>query len=382
MTAKEHESYSYYAFISYSSKDLKWGKRLQRKLENYRMPATLCSERGWKRCPINPVFFAPTDIQPGTLSEEIKARLRASKNLIVISSPNSAKSDWVGNEIRYFHELGRDENLHFFIVDGVPNSGDPATECFNPVVRELGIPEKLGANIHEKNYRWQWLNRERAYVQLISKLLGVEFDSIWKRHRRRLIAQCVAWSVGIVAVLAAIFAVWVNNQPFTTKISLEESTVHNSDLPPLSHATVTLHLDGESKTDTIFREGEHAEFVNIPHSYLDKDVRVTFSCTNFLPVDTTIALTRDVTLKISRDAVVFGEISKKLWLSGPEQAVINQPVRVDRWEAVSDSMGMVKLTIPLDAQKERYLIEVPDYNLTDTLFMPCGEDDVIVLDGL
>lgn len=49
--------YKYFAFISYNSHDTKWGKRLQRKLENYRMPSTLCSERGWKRKPISPVFL-------------------------------------------------------------------------------------------------------------------------------------------------------------------------------------------------------------------------------------------------------------------------------------------------------------------------------------
>ena len=41
--------YKYFAFISYNSKDTEWGKRLQRKLEHYKMPATLCSEHGWKR---------------------------------------------------------------------------------------------------------------------------------------------------------------------------------------------------------------------------------------------------------------------------------------------------------------------------------------------
>ena len=76
--------YKYFAFISYNSKDTEWGKRVQRKLEHYRMPATLCSERGWVRTPIKPVFFAPTDIQPGPLSEELQDRLRASRHLIVV----------------------------------------------------------------------------------------------------------------------------------------------------------------------------------------------------------------------------------------------------------------------------------------------------------
>lgn len=43
--------YKYFAFISYNSKDTEWGKRLQRKLEHYKMPATLCLEHGWERKP-------------------------------------------------------------------------------------------------------------------------------------------------------------------------------------------------------------------------------------------------------------------------------------------------------------------------------------------
>lgn len=64
-------NYKYFAFISYNAKDTEWGKKLQKKLEHYKLPATLCSEHGWERCPIKPVFFAPTDIQPGGLSEEL-----------------------------------------------------------------------------------------------------------------------------------------------------------------------------------------------------------------------------------------------------------------------------------------------------------------------
>ena len=62
-----NEQFKYFAFISYNSKDTEWGKRVQKKLEHYRMPATLCRERGWKRRPINPVSFAPTDISPAVV---------------------------------------------------------------------------------------------------------------------------------------------------------------------------------------------------------------------------------------------------------------------------------------------------------------------------
>lgn len=80
-----NEQFRYFAFISYNSKDTEWGKRVQKKLEHYLMPATLCSEYGWERTPIKPVFFAPTDIQPGGLTEELQKRLRPSRHLIVIS---------------------------------------------------------------------------------------------------------------------------------------------------------------------------------------------------------------------------------------------------------------------------------------------------------
>ena len=54
----EQSTYKYFAFISYNSADTEWGKKVQKKLEGYKMPATLCSEHGWERKPIKPVFFA------------------------------------------------------------------------------------------------------------------------------------------------------------------------------------------------------------------------------------------------------------------------------------------------------------------------------------
>ena len=122
------EEFKYYAFISYSSHDAKWGRKLQKKLEGYKMSSTLCQKHGWKRKPLNPIFFAPTDIQPGPLSVELQERLRASRNLIVICSPHAAKSQWVSREIEYFHSLGRAEHIYFFIVEGIPHSGNPDTE--------------------------------------------------------------------------------------------------------------------------------------------------------------------------------------------------------------------------------------------------------------
>ncbi len=367
------QQFKYFAFISYSSKDTEWGKRLQRKLEHYRMPATLCSEHGWERTPIKPVFFAPTDIQPGGLTEELQERLRASRNLIVICSPNSAKSEWVGKEIEFFHQLGRTKQIHFFIVEGQPHSGNPDTECFNPIVEMLGLPEILGANIHEKIYRWPWMNKERAYVQLISKLLGVEFDTIWQRHRRLLIQKMAAWAVGIVFVLAALAWVWMTNQPVDVEVRLNEASVHNPNLPQLKNAVVTLTLDNETKTDTIQTISVNAMFTNILHRFLNKKVHVAAmiiddSCMqSFLPVDTTLLLSKSMTIDVHRDPSVYGNLYFKLWNPNTEQVAPHIEVIINGHRVTSDTEGYVTLTIPLEEQKITYPITSASLVLKDSV---------------
>ena len=376
---KEEQQYKYFAFISYNSRDTSWGKRLQRKLEGYRMPATLCSEHGWERNPIKPVFFAPTDIQPGGLTAELQERLKASRNLIVICSPHSAKSEWVGKEIAFFHSLGRTENIHFFIVDGVPHSGNPDTECFNPVVDTLGLPEILGANIHEKIYRTPWLNRERAYVQLITKLLGVEFDSIWQRHKRLLRQKIVAWTVGIIVVLAALAGVWLKGQPVDVTVSLNETTVHNDNLPPMKDAVVTVELVNETKTDTIHSLDATAVFANVPHKALGKTIRLTVACRDWLSVDTSFILTKNVAVNMSRNPHPYGDVTFRLWSIAKEQGVANTQVTLAGQTATSDAEGYVKMFIPLERQSGRYKVECSLPLEDNSLSMPTTESTALIV---
>ena len=350
------QHFKYFAFISYSSHDIAWGKKLQKKLEGYRMPSTLCSEHGWQRNPIKPVFFAPTDIQPGDLDEELKERLKASRNLIVICSPHSAKSDWVGKEIAFFHSLRRSSNIHFFIVDGIPHSGNSDTECFNPIVKTLDIPEILGANIHEKVFKSPWLNRERAYIQLITKLLGVEFDSIWQRHRRLLRQKITTWCLGVFAVFATLVGVGITSQPINVEVSLNETTTHNKHLPPLKDAIVTLCLDNETKTDTLSSLDNKALFANIPHSFIGKRACVKIECKDWLPVDTTFILTKNPIINIARNPECYGNVKFLLWNLKKEKGMGNVKVEIAGQTSTSDANGNVKMQIPLKNQREKYQV--------------------------
>lgn len=374
------QNFKYFAFISYNSHDTKWGKRLQKRLEGYRMPATLCKEHNWKSKPIKPIFFAPTDIQPGGLSAELQERLRNSRNLIVIGSPYSASSEWVGKEIAYYHSIGRSENIYYFIIDGIPHSGNPETECLHPIIEQLGIPEILGVNIHEKVYRWPWLNKERAFIQLITKLLGIEYDSLWKRHRRLLIQKLTAYTIGAMMVIAALFFTWTLNQPVDIQLSIKEQENFNEALPPMKDATVTIEIGEEIKKDTITNRDDKAMFLHIPHRYLNQNVRVQISCKDYKDIDTTMVLSEFMTINMHRDAKVYGNVRFRLWDIEKECTVPNCTVYIDGNKAISDSNGTVSVTIPLSKQKTQYSVWSNEVQLLDSIvYVPCGIDDVICL---
>lgn len=373
------DNYKYFAFISYSHHDTKWGKRIQRKLESYRMPTTLCSKYGWERKPINPIFFAPTDIQIGGLTAELQDRLRDSRHLIVVCSPHSAQSKWVGEEIEYFHKLGRSNNIHFFIIDGLPNSNIKDTECFNPIIKELGLPEILGANIHEKVFRWSWLNRERAFVQLITKLLGVEFDSIWQRHRRLLKLKIVAWTIGFLVVITTMLGIWIENMPVDVTVTLEEKSVHNSKLPPLKNAIVQIALENEEKIDTLRAINQKGLFANVPHYFIGKQVHIHFKCNDWLTLDTCMVLSRDITLPICRDLKKYGNIKFQLWNVVTEKGVANAEISIEGIHVTSDKNGIIQMQVPLEHQKSKYIVGSNITLESNILEMPTTENSALIV---
>ena len=267
----------------------------------------MCREKGWNRNPLRPVFFAPTDIQPGGLSEELKSRLREARNLIVICSPSSARSPWVGEEIRYFHSLGRSAHIHCFIVDGRPGSGDPQTECFHPVLNELGVPEILGANIHEKIFLRPSLNRERAYVQMISKLLGIEFDTLWNRHRRIRRRQSASIVAGGVLVTGVIVSALLYGAPLDLSIQFMEAPPPKTALPPMGQVQYSVFLGGEIRSGQA-DETNVAFLKNIPRKNTARKVPVIARAHGFTVLDTMVRLNRKTSLFLHRDSSAFGTV--------------------------------------------------------------------------
>jgi len=83
---------------------------------------------------LRPIFRDREDFSAGySLAEQTLAALEASQFLIIVCSPNAARSRYVNEEIRRFKALGRSGRIIPVIVDGEP--GDPARECFPEALR-------------------------------------------------------------------------------------------------------------------------------------------------------------------------------------------------------------------------------------------------------
>lgn len=192
--------YRYYAFISYKREDEKWARWLQNRLESYRLPAVIRREIPRLPKQIRPVFRDKTDLGAGMLADSLYRELELSKYLIVICSPDAARSEWVGREAASFIELGRADRIIPFIVSGMPNSGDPMTECFHPALKS--VPgELLGISVSE-------LGREQAFIKVVARVLDLRFDALWNRHwrarrRRRIWTACVG-----ICLLAGLLCLW------------------------------------------------------------------------------------------------------------------------------------------------------------------------------
>ena len=180
----------YYAFISYSHKDEEWAKWLQHKFEHYHLPITL---NGMPNVPDNfrPIFRDIDELSGGELKPQISKALSDSAYLIIICSPNSAKSLYVDGEIREFIEIGKQNgvnnigNIFPFIIEGVPHSKDnPSNECFPDALRELSLELIAGDAMKH--------GREHAFVKILSGTLRdshIGFSMLWNRYERERIEE-------------------------------------------------------------------------------------------------------------------------------------------------------------------------------------------------
>ena len=211
----------YYAFISYKREDEKQAAWLQDKLEHYRFPTNLNGRTDLPKS-VRPTFRDVTDLAPGLLAEEINQALEESQWLVVVCSPRSAKSPWVCKEAQTFIDSGRADRIIPYVIEGVPFSGDEATECYPEALLNLkGRSELLAANVNE-------MGRDAALIKVLARMFNLRFDTLWQRHAREQRKKRILWGsvAAFVVVLSLLVSGWfyrANNE-----ISRQNEVILNS----------------------------------------------------------------------------------------------------------------------------------------------------------
>lgn len=272
----------YTAFISYNSADDRWAKWLQRKLESYNMPTVIRNEKdvvvrkNEKREKFR-VFRYRANLNTVSLHSGLSQELDDSRWLIVICSPNSAKSEWVGKEIQHFIDTGRKDRIIPFIVSGKPYSGD-GDECLNPALK-AAFPEKdvLGVNINDYGDAPFFLKKRKALIRVVSYLIEIPdaYNYLWNHHRWHLLGSFAMGGVAAALVLMAVILAVRHNQSFDSGIRLYEQTAANHYLPGPDSVRVRLQLDNETKELVLASVDTASVFKNIPGKYANRRLPLT-----------------------------------------------------------------------------------------------------------
>lgn len=310
----------YRAFISYSQQDKAWGKRIHTWLETYRIPdgvvpVTQPDQRLGRFFRDEEDMAAASDI-----GEIVRRAIENAESLIVICSPRSAQSKWVNAEIHHYRRTGRARKVFAVIIDGVPNSGDPETECFPPALRAAGDPddpdalpiEPLGLDVRKDG-------PARTCARLAAGLMGVDFDDLWQRDRRRaearqrlLIGGLSAISVIFAALTAA--AVWFGVQ--------SQQNAADAEAARLKLQREYLGMLGETVVDEVL------SWDSVPGEIVTKNPSDWVSLMWIRDVQ--FAVARDYgsgrILAVAHDGVLNGDVSSRSsgflrrsaeWLAGP-----------------------------------------------------------------
>lgn len=210
------EQYRYYAFISYSHKDEKVARWLHRNLEGYLLPVDVKNEFDEGQKYLRPIFRDKEELSAGVLKEELMGRLRESKYLIVVCSPNSASSHWVSDGVKAFVEMGRlDRIIPLMIGDG----HDSLPEYLTEYTAAHPEQELLWVNVNEIGY-------EKSLIRIISRMLGVSFDTLWERDTRlRRIKRIKKTVITAVLILLSLIALVSGLSLFRYKIESKAESV-------------------------------------------------------------------------------------------------------------------------------------------------------------
>ncbi|MCL2018872.1 MAG: TIR domain-containing protein [Oscillospiraceae bacterium] len=217
------ENLHYDVFISYRHGELDGfiAEKLHKMLETYRVPASVAKKLGKKK--LARVFRDRDELPTSSnLSDSITDALINSDFLLLICSKRTCQSQWVMREVETFGELHGKDKIITLLIDGEPDESFPEGLRERKIGNEIIFVEPLAADIRAstdgkplsktRNKDWDRslkLLRTEEKLRLLAPILGCAYDTLRRRHRRRLIQKTVA-------CVSAVFAVSLSFGAFST----------------------------------------------------------------------------------------------------------------------------------------------------------------------
>jgi len=258
----------YWAFISYSHSDTRAAAALQRALETYRLPNRLVgmnTPAGEVPAFVKPVFRDRDEMQAGAdLKATVREALEQSRWLIVVCSPEAARSPWVTREIIEFKKLHGEARVLAVIAAGEPFAsrmpGREAEECFPEALRYALTPEGMpqGEELEPvaADLRAQGDGEHLATLKLVAGMVGVGVDELVRRdaqrRARRMAAIAAASAAGMVVMaVLTVMAVQARNEAQSQRAQAE-------DLIEFMLGDLRKKLDPVGRLDVLDSVGEKA----------------------------------------------------------------------------------------------------------------------------
>jgi len=204
----------YWAFISYSHHDARVAETLQRALETYRIPRRLVgttTRAGAVPEAVKPIFRDRAEMQAGSdLTASVREALAASRYLIVVCSPEAARSPWVDREIVEFKRIAGDDRVLAVIAAGEPFASSASAragdECFPEALRFAraadGQAQGTALEPVAADLRPQGDGDRLALLKLVAGIIGVGVDELVRRDAQRRARRMAVVAVAALAGMA------------------------------------------------------------------------------------------------------------------------------------------------------------------------------------
>jgi tetratricopeptide (TPR) repeat protein len=185
------------AFLSYSHDDAETADWLHEALEEFHVPARLVgklTDQGPIPKSLGPIFRDRHELAASPdLGGEIEEAIAGSRFLIVLCSPDAAKSRWIDEEVATFKRLHREDRILPAIIAGEPFAsempGREEEECFPPSLRvrfdSRGRPTTQRAEPAAADLRDEGDGKRMGLLKIAAGMMGVGLDELAQREAAR-----------------------------------------------------------------------------------------------------------------------------------------------------------------------------------------------------